>query len=315
MLASVLLRRDIATMGGTIDNSVHLSEKKSYAKLLTEMVDPMMDLFGKANDGTRRFLGHVVAEICLSLSVLDESNENLSEKVIREIIDRIGPGCIATDISSLRLLSTLCQRCPLTLGQINDVSALQSLIQSAVTSISNDSKLAVIEALLDVICQVGTASVIALKVASPNCSITKNEMLLQMVRAQIEQEVNPKTVLIDPHSPSAKLGQTCLPSILQFLHICSKKGCGNDEDLLSKSLEHLVSIASMCPSLLVGDLTVLTHLIHTCLALAQSQLIREDMTRLTALQVMASLTNIHDVKKNHVKKHSSPEFLPCGRQN
>ena len=92
MLASVLLRRDIATMGGTIDNSVHLSEKKSYAKLLTEMVDPMMDLFGKANDGTRRFLGHVVAEICLSLSVLDESNENLSEKVIREIIDRIGPG-------------------------------------------------------------------------------------------------------------------------------------------------------------------------------------------------------------------------------
>ena len=197
----------------------------------------------------------------------------------------------------MRLLSTLCQRCPLTLGQINDVSALQSLIQSAVTSISNDSKLAVIEALLDVICQVGTASVIALKVASPNCSITKNEMLLQMVRAQIEQEVNPKTVLIDPHSPSAKLGQTCLPSILQFLHICSKKGCGNDEDLLSKSLEHLVSIASMCPSLLVGDLTVLTHLIQTCLALAQSQLIREDMTRLTALQVMASLTNIHDVKK------------------
>lgn len=45
LFASVFLRRDIASMGESIGNSVHLSEKNNYATLLTEIVDTMMDIF------------------------------------------------------------------------------------------------------------------------------------------------------------------------------------------------------------------------------------------------------------------------------
>ena len=63
LFASVFLRRDIASMGESIGNSVHLSEKNNYATLLTEIVDTMMDIFWKSNDETNMFLGHDVAKI------------------------------------------------------------------------------------------------------------------------------------------------------------------------------------------------------------------------------------------------------------
>ena len=45
LFASVFLRRDIASMGESRGNSVHLYEKNSYATLLTEIVDTMMEFF------------------------------------------------------------------------------------------------------------------------------------------------------------------------------------------------------------------------------------------------------------------------------
>eukprot|EP00934_Nitzschia_sp_Nitz4_P004493 Nitzschia sp. Nitz4//scaffold60_size111251//18533//21999//NITZ4_004140-RA/size111251-augustus-gene-0.119-mRNA-1//-1//CDS//3329555543//4483//frame0 len=102
-------------------------------------------------------------------------------------------------------------------------------------------------------------------------------------------EQNPTTNLdqwvVDSSSPSAQLGPTLLPvlSALPSSPVCS-------------TLQQFSHAAISCPSLLAGNTQVLTALVETCLGLASSPSFSTEV-QLAALQVLASLVSVGDIKR------------------
>lgn len=82
MMASVLLRRDVANLGGAGETS-----------LLKEMVEPTLALFASAERQCRRQVGHCLAEICASLSILSEQDSN---QAVATILSKISPAVCST---------------------------------------------------------------------------------------------------------------------------------------------------------------------------------------------------------------------------
>ena len=88
MLAAVLLRRDISSIGGLGLNPT--TERNGLVSLLRGMAEPLMEFFVKVCDGgIRRQICHVVAELCLSLSLLEEDG---GKAVMKGVLGRVGPG-------------------------------------------------------------------------------------------------------------------------------------------------------------------------------------------------------------------------------
>ena len=56
--------------------------------LLKDMVDPLLLLFGSVSYTARRHIGHVLAELCSTLSVL---SLNESQLVLNKILEHIAP--------------------------------------------------------------------------------------------------------------------------------------------------------------------------------------------------------------------------------
>ena len=126
--------------------------------------------------------------------------------------------------------------------------------------------------------------------ATPSCNTT--ESVSAMVEAicytaistqNIALIVNTSDLTVDPNSQAAQYGKLLLP-VLQKL---------NDS-----ALEHLIHAASVCPSLLAGDLQVLGGLLQSCAHMAKTS--QTESTRLAALQLMSSLVSVEDVKRRIV---------------
>eukprot|EP00957_Ditylum_brightwellii_P129391 9870673-Ditylum_brightwellii.AAC.1 len=82
----------------------------------------------------------------------------------------------------------------------------------------------------------------------------------------------------------------------------------NSDELLSRCMEHLSHAASNCPSLLAGDGQALSFLARTCLSVAGISAL-EESTRLSALEVLAAVCDIDDVKRTLLSGSSSAEPL------
>ena len=112
MLCAVLLRRDIATLGGNAHSATGLDHGTAL-QMMREMVPPLLQLFlagginngnGNGNGGssktTRRQVGHCLAELCLSCSVLGgaaaaanaSGANNVAGEVMAQVLTGIGPG-------------------------------------------------------------------------------------------------------------------------------------------------------------------------------------------------------------------------------
>jgi hypothetical protein len=91
-------------------------------------------------------------------------------------------------------------------------------------------------------------------------------------------------LVVDPASPSAQLGKTLLPILNKHLQQIS------NSDSLTRCLQHLAHAASTSPSLLAGDLSVLSALVQTCLTITGE-------ARLASLQVLSSLCAVRAVQR------------------
>jgi hypothetical protein len=86
MLAAVLLRRDVSALGGA-------GSDPSAMALLREMAGPLLGLFLDQHHPRplRRQVGHCLAELCLSCTVLDGAGAAAGE-VMAQVLTAIGPG-------------------------------------------------------------------------------------------------------------------------------------------------------------------------------------------------------------------------------
>lgn len=97
---------------------------------------------------------------------------------------------------------------------------------------------------------------------------------------------------VDPNSAAAKLGSTCLVTLLTKMEQASP-------DSVQSCLEHFAHAASTCPSLLAGDVHVFGALVRACLNIASAC---SDLA-LAACQVLASLCAVGNVKRRILPSH------------
>ena len=100
LLSAVLLRRDITVLGGNAHSATGL-DNATAMNMLREMAGPLLQLFlgdsssnGGGSKATRRQVGHCLAELCLSCSVLGAENDGaaVAAEVMAQVLTGIGPG-------------------------------------------------------------------------------------------------------------------------------------------------------------------------------------------------------------------------------
>ena len=102
MLCAVLLRRDITSLGGNAHSATGVDHPTAM-RMLREMASPLLQLFlgdggssNKTSKTTRRQVGHCLAELCLSCSVLastvDGNGDGAANEVMAQVLTGIGPG-------------------------------------------------------------------------------------------------------------------------------------------------------------------------------------------------------------------------------
>lgn len=94
MLTAVLLRRDVSSLGGYSIKNVKLNSEWEIVRMLGENVKPLLDIFDVCNrdtamNGVRRQVGFVIAEVCSSLSVMEDS---IAIDVMNVVLNRIASG-------------------------------------------------------------------------------------------------------------------------------------------------------------------------------------------------------------------------------
>ena len=95
MLTAVLLRRDISSLAG---NSTMTGLTKDQAVgVMGEVAEPLLSLFASSSSSSfttaKRQIGHVIAELCGSLSVVSESH---GREWMRSVLGRLehGVSCV-----------------------------------------------------------------------------------------------------------------------------------------------------------------------------------------------------------------------------
>lgn len=94
-LAAVLLRRDLASLAGVGGGAA--GAPSQAMSMADELVGPLLGLFLEATDaataGVRRQVGHCLAELCLSASVLETAEAGAGPgRVMTTVLNGIGPG-------------------------------------------------------------------------------------------------------------------------------------------------------------------------------------------------------------------------------
>lgn len=249
LLTAVLLRRDILKLTDT--------------SMLNDLVDPLLKCYVDSA-GQRMQIGHCLAEICSSLSMLSiPGNGNAADKaspVLAKIVSAIDPH----EESSLRLLAILADRAPPAFAKIA-ASSIPTLVSTS--NLARPTTLAHMTELL------------------VNGAIATTLTSVSLVRAT----PNLDDLVVDTASPAAQLGF----SLLEFFGPIST--CP-DESALHECLQHLSHAAITCPSLLGGQSNVLHGVVKMCLDLAVKVTATDGTIPLAALQVLSSLVSVGDVR-------------------
>eukprot|EP00559_Dactyliosolen_fragilissimus_P009831 CAMPEP_0184854854 /NCGR_PEP_ID=MMETSP0580-20130426/232_1 /TAXON_ID=1118495 /ORGANISM="Dactyliosolen fragilissimus" /LENGTH=1327 /DNA_ID=CAMNT_0027349207 /DNA_START=50 /DNA_END=4033 /DNA_ORIENTATION=+ len=301
-MCCVLLRREVRTVGGCVRNST-VEEVSESIDMLRSILGPLLDAWQEPNvssqdSGVTRLIGHVIAEVCSSLSLLEliseasqKINGNGSSCAVEAVLQVLATLAkdITTQVEPLRiqllyLLSTLAQRCPSALWHAHILSnnGVFHIIHMYSISFSNDSdsrKCLLLVSIFDVICQVAIASQIAIQQEKeqPHGSSNKNAYL-QAIKMQ-NNFLNSKPLYelnIDANSPATNIGKEYLGPILpvlmtEFNNVINNQ-LQNDAsyEQIRSFLECVSHTATTSPSLFGGDSATFCQLVNLILCLAKS---------------------------------------------
>jgi len=127
------------------------------------------------------------------------------------------------------------------------------------------------------------------------------EVLVQAAIASTASSTTPTNLdnwIVEPESKAAQLGPSLLP-ILEWLHSHSS----TNTDVAVSMLQHAATVAVASPSFLAGNAHVLATCIRTSLQVATSCYSADERAvalALAALQVLASLISVGDVKRRYL---------------
>lgn len=259
LLVAVLLRREIL--------------KLTDRSMLIDLVVPLLKCYGNST-GSKVQIGHCLAEICSSLSILSSgtaaadgtADDDPALHVLGEIIGAVNP----QDEMSLRLFAVLADRAPVAFAKIA-VPSVPALVSNSNLTIPTT-----------------LASVTEVLV---NGAIATTVTTVSLVRTA----PNLDELVVDSSSPAAQLGSSLL-ELLGPISTCP------DESILLDCLQNLSNAAVTCPSLLAGQSNVLHGVIKLCLGLAvvRPTSVQEysngNGVTLSALQVLASLVSVADIR-------------------
>mmetsp|Transcript_27299 Transcript_27299/g.31798 ORF Transcript_27299/g.31798 Transcript_27299/m.31798 type:complete len:1305 (+) Transcript_27299:116-4030(+) len=332
MLIAVLLRKEVSSLAGYSVQNVKFVSEWEIVRILGEMTNPLLHVFETCNcssSNVKRQIGFVIAEVCSSLSVMEEG---ISIHVMNLVLERIANECSKTDKASLYLLSSLAQRSPLTLIDAkgkelpiilqNAISNLQSTTNPNNITEALQSVQIIIETLLYIsIASDKPSSSSPTTASSPTTTATPlsnqtnpKERLVQLIQIQTMTENNPKKLSISTTSNAASFGIACLDPLLKFiLSIVTKTATTlsnnpKNHEILQSIMQTLSQCASTCPSLLAGNLDVFTNVCRTFLFIASSSSSSlssssssmyndetEIMMKLSALEALVTLCMVPDV--------------------
>jgi hypothetical protein len=302
-IAAVLLRRDIL--------------KVTDSNMLQHMVAPLLQAFLQSTNNAvvddssscnlnTLSVGHCLAEVCASLSLLGGNVETTLQTILSSID--------TNQVAGLKLLAELADRAPMAFAKLAVPSLAEILTNSNWNSNLNDGngttttttttpttdtdthKNTMMEAWTHVLVNAGIAT-----------TVTKVE-LVRTTPANLDD------LRVDPHSPAAVLGTNAvqthiLPWMMRMLASCQHQHQHHQEDvvaLLRSALQHLSEAAVACPSLLAATPALLESVTNVCLQLATTNTTTSTSTsnndsnadiRLAALEVLTSLLSVGDVKR------------------
>jgi hypothetical protein len=276
MLAAVLLRRDIL--------------KLSDPSMLNELVTPLLHCYmnNNNNTNTKVAIGHSLAEICSSISVIGGSSGSTTTTVVDSVLSKIISTVIDPQaeelLISLKLLAALADRAPMSFTRVA-IPSLPGLVSSCIQSTNS----AVLWGkLVEVVVNGAVATTVTDISLTPN--MTKN----------------PDELVIDETSLAAQIGSQCLLPLLSKL--LSGSGSVTIPLEVFQSLSHA---AVTCPSLLAGSCgQVLQAVLNMCIGMTSTVGNTntnggDNTIALAALQVLSSLFSVGDV----VSFHSFHPFL------
>jgi hypothetical protein len=252
VLSAVLLRRDIL--------------KLTDPYMLSELVTPLLQCYNGTKtsaDGSKKLqIGHCLAEICSSLSILN-GNTTASTPILVRIVASINP----REDESLRFMAIFADRAPLAFAQVVVPSLFTLPSQCNLTlptTIANLTRLIVNAAIAT------TVQNVSLVALPPNLD----------------------ELTIDANSPAAALGETCLFSLLGPIFNCT------DELAQLECLQCLSQAAVICPSFLAGRTNVLQSTVDMCLGLAHRYTKDADQASvaLNSVQVLSTLLSVANVR-------------------
>mmetsp|Transcript_26074 Transcript_26074/g.53613 ORF Transcript_26074/g.53613 Transcript_26074/m.53613 type:complete len:1200 (-) Transcript_26074:141-3740(-) len=271
LLTAVLLRRDLI--------------KLTDSAMLNELVAPLLQCYTQtsiATLNTKVAIGHSLAEVCSSLSVISDSSalqsnvDPVVSKILSTVVD-LQRGIIAGSeqelLSSLKLIAALADRAPMSFARVG-LPYLPVITSSCVQNNAVNSN--VCTKLVEVI--VNGAVATDVDEASP------------IIRAAAAVK-NPDEIVIDEASAAAQIGSHCLLPVLS--KICGENSSNPISLELLQSLSHA---AVTVPSLFCGggpSLEVLQAVVQMCLGLSTSE---NHALALASLQVLASLISVGDVR-------------------
>jgi len=271
MLIAVLLRRDIL--------------KLTDSSMLNELVAPLLQCYtntSSATLNTKIAVGHCLAEICSSISVITAASmvDPIVSKILSTIIDP-QRGIVATSeqeiLSSLKMLAALADRAPMAFARVG-LSHLQVLTSCFIQNIgdANARNANLWTKLVEVVVNGAVAT-----------TVTEESPVIRAAMAVN----NPDELMIDETSAAAEIGYHCLLPILR------KFGGENSSRAVSLELLQSLSHAAVtCPSLFCGggpSLEVLQAVVQICLGLSVDE---NKSIALASLQVLASLVSVGDIR-------------------
>ena len=298
MLASVLLRRDLSSLGGFMmtkanQDAVPLNDVLS---MLSSMVQPLMAFFQQAQKQAQRRISFIIAELCSALSLLNQEAAITASNTILSAIY----SCSKAHKPSLDLLAAIANRAPFALTQEHLASFSNALYAASEelnkSSIGPNDKLACIASILESMLNIALAGELSTKLQAVKKASSSQERMLQMIQLQTMTETNPKKLSINVSSQSALIGKKCVPPLLSMIGTCLQHNLQNG-DTVQTVLQTISSMASSCPSLLSGDSNTLFAVCQTLLAIAtmSSGNDVQDL-RLAAIEAMVTLFMVPDVK-------------------
>jgi hypothetical protein len=240
----------------------------------------------------------------------------------------------------LSLLSSLAQQSPLSLFKAKGdelLILLQNIIStlSSSTTITNQKrqqqqqqhKLECIQIMLETMNHISIASD-SIYPQSQSLSLTTTnpkERMVRLIQIMTNRETNPKKLSINPNSNAAKIGQLCLPPLLNMIGTIVNSNttaasasasvlASNMEDLIQNIMQTFSQCASTCPSLLASDIKLLTMVCHTLLSIGGNKDL-DPMVQLSAFEALVTLCMVPDMRRVLMENASLRNLCLVGNES